>query len=84
MNAMAQFRLWRVLLVVGLFLAIFLAPILWQKYQEDRRREAAGENLRKIGDAVVDYQRRKTAEKAETSDASAPDETVHVETNDAE
>lgn len=91
---MAKFRLWRVLLVVGLFLAILLAPIMWQKYQEARRREAAAENLRKIGDAISEHHQRKTAEEAATADASAPagtgqalggaGEAVEADTNDGE
>jgi len=50
-------------LVVGLFLTIVLAAIMWQKYREAQRREAAAENLRKLGDAINKYNQRKVDEK---------------------
>jgi len=58
---MGKVRFWRVLLVAALFMAIVISPIAWQKYREVRRRQATVENLKILNEALIEYERKKSA-----------------------
>jgi uncharacterized membrane-anchored protein YhcB (DUF1043 family) len=51
-------RPWRVALVVGLFLALVVGPLIWQRYREQRARNSVRQNLEQIGRALEQYQQR--------------------------
>jgi hypothetical protein len=56
-NQPRRIRIWLVLLLVALFLAIWQGPFVWQSYRESRRRTEVINNLDKLDQAIKEYER---------------------------
>ena len=53
-----RFSIVRVLFVTTFVIAVFVAPIAWNKIREDRRKEAVHQNLLQLKDALDKYSKQ--------------------------
>jgi hypothetical protein len=54
-----QFSVWRVLLAVIVVVALFMAPFVWLKLNEEKKRAEVTKNLQQISQAIQDYEAKR-------------------------
>jgi hypothetical protein len=56
------------MLVVAVFLAIVVLPIAWQRYREERARRSVQQNMEKLQQGIIKFERKNAADRSQDAD----------------